>query len=99
MGRGGQLVPYYDSWVADSHFAPQIILLSRTLYFKLLGKLCIATHFAPQHTLLNEFFANVLRDDMGSKKIQPPTSKKKKKKKKKNPPPPQKKKKKKKKKK
>ena len=37
-------------------------------------------HTSHTKVYFNEFVANVLRDDMGSKKIQPPTSKKKKKK-------------------
>ena len=35
-------------------------------------------HTSHTKVYFNEFVANVLRDDMGSKKIQPPTSKKKK---------------------
>ena len=34
-------------------------------------------HTSHTKVYFNEFVANVLRDDMGSKKIQPPTSKKK----------------------
>ena len=34
-------------------------------------------HTSNTKVYFNEFVANVLRDDMGSKKIQPPTSKKK----------------------
>ena len=37
----------------------------------------LRNHTSHTKVYFNEFVANVLRDDMGSKKIQPPTSKKK----------------------